>query len=164
MRNFFYTDGERLFQFILVLTNLCLRYMTGDTEDTVFNYASGQSVLLKYPLDAATRSKTYYLYGPDVPDANVVQTRNEKDSLLLSPDKLRAAGNYALISDPTDKDHPKWRDGFSLNAASDESNLATRVSIVGCSNRCGSVRAWRSGMITCRPSSPPSATATMTAP
>jgi hypothetical protein len=110
--------------FYLVLTNLALRYLTGDTEDAVFNYASGTNVLVKWPLDAATRSKTYYLYGPDVADADVVQTRGEKDSYLrLAPDKLRAAGNYAIVSDPSDKDHPKWRDGFSLNPTRDESNL-----------------------------------------
>jgi hypothetical protein len=110
--------------FHLVLTNLALRFLLGDVEDQVFNYVSGQSILVKWPLDAATRSKTYYLYGPDVADADVVLTRNEKESFLrLKPEKLRSAGNYEVISDPSDKEHPKWHDGFSLNPSGEESNL-----------------------------------------
>ena len=110
--------------FYLVLTNFVVQYMTGDIEDAVFNYFSGQSVLVKWPLDAAARSKTYYLYGPDVPDSDVVQTWKDKESFLrLTPDKLRSAGNYEIVSDPSDKEHSKWRDGFSLNPTADESNL-----------------------------------------
>jgi hypothetical protein len=110
--------------FYLVLSNLTLRYMTGDAEDAQFNYDSGSTVLVKWPLDAATRSKTYYLYGPDLADADMVQTRDDKSAFLrLTPDKLRSAGNYEIVSDPSDKDHPKWRDGFSLNATKEESNL-----------------------------------------
>jgi hypothetical protein len=111
--------------FGLVLANLALRYLTGDTEDADFNYPGGTGVLVKWPLDADDRrSKTYYLYGPDVADADVVQTRGDKDALLrIAPDKLRVAGNYEVVSDPADKDHPKWRDGFSVNPGPEESNL-----------------------------------------
>jgi hypothetical protein len=110
--------------FHMLLSNFALQYMIGNVEDAVFNYTSGQTVMVKWPLDAATRSKTYYLRGPDVADSDVVQTRNDADSFLrLTPQKLRSAGNYEVISDPADKEHPPWRDGFSVNAAPEESNL-----------------------------------------
>lgn len=109
--------------FYVVLTNWVLRFLTGSGEDPVLNFKAGDSVVLNWPLDAATRPKTYYLYGPDLADTDMVQTRKDKDPLRLPPDKLRAAGNYEINSDPSDKEHPKWRDGFSLNANTDASNL-----------------------------------------
>jgi hypothetical protein len=41
----------------------------------------------------------------------------------IAGEKMRAAGNYEVISDPTDKEHPPWREGFSMNPTGDESNL-----------------------------------------
>src|SRR5262249_28743669 len=38
--------------FYLVLTNFAVRYLTGDTEDQTFNFQSGDSVIVKWPLDA----------------------------------------------------------------------------------------------------------------
>ena len=110
--------------FQLVLSNLVVRYLTGDTEDAAFNFASGQAVLVKWPLDAATRSKTYYMLGPELTGEETVVTReNSQPFLRIAGEKLRAAGNFELISDPSDKEHPKWREGFSMNSTGDESNL-----------------------------------------
>src|SRR5262249_7538702 len=41
------------------------------------------------------------------------------------PERLKAAGNFVISSDPADKksDLKPWREGFSLNAPADESNL-----------------------------------------
>ena len=112
--------------FYLVLANLALRYLTGDTEDAIFNFASGQSVIVKLPPDADSRPKTYYLNGPDITDSEAVITREDKQSLIrLGPDKLRSAGNYEVLSDQSDKKSnlKPWRDGFSLNPTGEESNL-----------------------------------------
>ena len=112
--------------FFVVLTNLVVRYLTGDSEEAIYNYTSGQSVLVKWPVDAAVRSKTYYLNGPDISGDEAVLRRDEKDSIIrLGPDKLKSAGNYEILSDPSDKkpELKPWNDGFSINPPSDESNL-----------------------------------------
>jgi hypothetical protein len=110
--------------FHLVLTNLVVRYLTGDSEDATFNFNSGQAVIIKWPLDAATRSKTYILQGPELAYEEAIITRNTNEPFLrIGGEKLRAAGNFTLISDPSDKEHPKWREGFSMNATGEESNL-----------------------------------------
>lgn len=112
--------------FFLVLANLTLRYLTGDAEDANYNYISGQNVFIKWPLDAAARSKYYFLSGPDLSDKDAEIIRPEGETLLrLGPERLKSAGNYELRSDPADKkrDLKPWRDRFSLNAAADESKL-----------------------------------------
>lgn len=112
--------------FHLVLTNLVVRYLTGDSEDATFNFTNGQAVIIKWPLDAATRSTTYYLQGPELTENEAVISRDAKKPepyLRIAGDKLRAAGNFVLMSDPSDKEHPKWREGFSMNPGGEESNL-----------------------------------------
>jgi len=112
--------------FFLVLSNLALRYLTGDTEDAVFNFINGQNVFIKWPLDANARSKFYFLSGPDLTDKEAEIIRPENEAILrLGPERLKAAGNYDVRSDPADKkrDFKPWREGFSLNPPADESNL-----------------------------------------
>jgi len=121
-----YTNDYAATGFFVALSNLAMRYLTGDNEDAVFNFLNGQSVIIRWPLDAANRSKTYFLYGPDIGDRDAVLTRDNKDAFRrLGPDLLKSAGNYKIISDPSDKkpDLKPWREGFSLNAPADESNL-----------------------------------------
>lgn len=111
--------------FFLVLSNLTMRYLTGDQEDENFNFPTGTTVVRKWPVDARSRSKIYYLSGPDVDEKTAVQRWDEKQNgyLRFPPERTMAAGNFTIISDPQDKTHPKWLDGFSLNAPPDESNL-----------------------------------------
>jgi Aerotolerance regulator N-terminal len=110
--------------FHLMLSNFVVRYLTGDSEDAVFNFTNGQAVIIKWPLDAATRSKTYYLQGPELTENEAVITRdNNQPFLRIAGEKLRAAGNFKFISDPTDKQHPRWAEGFSMNPSGEESNL-----------------------------------------
>ena len=122
----YWNDYQRDHWFYLVLANLAVRYLTGDNEDAVFNYTSGQNVTIKWPLDAAVRSRLYYLSGPDVGDkeAELIRSDNET-SVRLGPERLKSAGNYEVISDPSDKkpELKPWRDGFSLNHNQEESNL-----------------------------------------
>jgi len=112
--------------FFLVLSNLTVRYLTGEMEDATYNFISGQNVFIKWPIDASDRSKFYFLSGPDLSDkeAEVIRPLNEA-ILRLGPDRLRSAGNYDVRSDPADKkrEFKPWREGFSLNAPVDESNL-----------------------------------------
>jgi hypothetical protein len=112
--------------FQLVLVSNAFRYLIGAIEDEVLNYPNGQSVRLKFPLDAAARSKTYYLSGPDLSDKESEIIRGETETTVtLGPDRLKSAGNYSLQSDPSDKkpELKPWRDGFSLNPPAEESNL-----------------------------------------
>jgi KaiC/GvpD/RAD55 family RecA-like ATPase len=121
-----FTNDYASSSFFLVLTNLALRYLGGDAEDAIYNSISGQNVFIKWPLDAASRSKTYYLSGPDVADKDAEIQRPENESLLrLGPDRVRAAGNYDLRSDPADKKKglAPWKEGFSLNPGPEESRL-----------------------------------------
>ncbi len=112
--------------FYLWLTNFAVRYLIGNSEDAVFNYVSGQNLTIKWPLDAAARSKLYYLSGPDVGDkeAEIIRGDNET-TVRLGPERLKSAGNYLVISDPSDQkpELKQWRDGFSLNQNAEESNL-----------------------------------------
>jgi hypothetical protein len=122
----YWNDYARTSWFYLVLTNLAVRYLTGGNEDAVLNYTSGEKVIVKWPLDAAARSKLYYLSGPDVGDKEAELIRGDNEPTVgLGPERLKSAGNYLVISDPADQkpELKQWRDGFSLNPKAEESNL-----------------------------------------
>jgi hypothetical protein len=111
--------------FFLVLSNLTVRCLTGEQEDATYNFPTGSTVVLKWPQDARSRSKIYYLSGPDVDEKTAVQRWDEKQNgyLRFPPERTTSAGNFTVISDPQDKTHPRWVEGFSLNPSADESNL-----------------------------------------
>ena len=103
----------------LVFANETTKYLTGETEEPNFNFTNGQNVLVKWPLDAAAHSKTYYLSGPDVVGTDAILNREEGQAYLrLGPERMGAAGNFTVTSEDR-----KWLEGFSLNPPPEESSL-----------------------------------------
>ena len=112
--------------FFVVLMTDALRYLTGETEDRAYNFATGHYVVLHWPLDAGSRSKNYFLNGPDVNGDNNTITREQDEPFLrLGPDRLSSAGNYTVASRQAEpgKGPPPWEEGFGLNIPAEESNL-----------------------------------------
>lgn len=105
--------------FYMVLANEAVRTLVGDTEDQVFNFATGQTVSVKWPAGEAKAGAGYFLSGPDVSAGDAVVRREAGQAYFrLGPEKTGAAGFFTLTAEDG-----KWADGFSLNVPAEESNL-----------------------------------------
>jgi hypothetical protein len=105
--------------FYLVLANEAVRTLTGDTEDQMFNFTAGQTVLVKWPAGEAKPGATYFFSGPDVSATDAVVRREEGQAYFrLGPEKTGTAGAFTLTAEDG-----KWSDGFSIHAPVEESNL-----------------------------------------
>ena len=102
--------------FYLVLVQKTVGYLAGDAEGRVFNYLSGQSVLV--PLPAALRSAALALDGPGISGTEKYVARPENQAQVQISQAVQP-GNYKLLT----------ADGqtitaFSMNVPSEESQLA----------------------------------------
>lgn len=101
----------------VVFPNLLARYLCGTAADGNFNFATGQAVSVALPKGAGRK---LILEGPGVSGRDATPDVGDKDvDWKLSPLRSLTAGNYQLRTpDRT------WVDGFSLNAAAEECDLA----------------------------------------
>jgi hypothetical protein len=105
--------------FYMVLVNEAVRTLAGDSEDQIFNFATGQMVLIKWPAGDAKPGLSYFLSGPDVTHVDATQQRQEGQAYFrFGPEKSVAAGSFTISSEDG-----KWNEGFSLNVPVEESNL-----------------------------------------
>ncbi len=80
--------------FYLVLSSVSVGYLSGDAEERVFNFRSGQPVSV--PLPANARYSTYLLEGPGLnKDQAVVRRPDNQTEVVLT--QAIAPGNYLLI-------------------------------------------------------------------
>ena len=99
-----------------MLVQKTVGYLAGDAEGRVFNYLSGQSVLV--PLPAALRSAALALDGPGISGTEKYVARPENQAQVQISQAVQP-GNYKLLT----------ADGqtitaFSMNVPSEESQLA----------------------------------------
>jgi hypothetical protein len=80
--------------FYLVLSSVSVGYLSGDAEERVFNFRSGQPVSV--PLPANARYSTYLLEGPGLnKDQAVVRRPDNQNEVVLT--QAIAPGNYLLL-------------------------------------------------------------------
>lgn len=105
-----------------VFPHLLAKYLAGSAADATFNYTTGLPVPVPLPKsDGAVRPKLR-LEGPGVAGKDAYPEPTERQAqLLLPPSRTLTAGQFVLRTEDN-----KWREGFSLNATAEESNL-TRV-------------------------------------
>ena len=105
--------------FYFVLVNEAVKTLTGDSDDQVFNFTAGQNVLMKWPAGDAKPGAIFYLTGPDLTPADSVIKREAGQAFYRhGPEKTGTAGSFTIQSEDG-----TWRDGFSVNAPAEESNL-----------------------------------------
>ncbi len=103
----------------VVFPNLLVRYLCGSAADANFNYLTGQAVSVPVPKGGG-KARKLILEGPGVTGRDgTVDLADKQTEFKLPPTRTLTAGNFVLRTE--DK---SWREGFSLNAPGDESNLA----------------------------------------
>lgn len=117
-----YGEGQRPWNDYLSNTSFYLSlalkttgYLTGDAEEPVFDYLSGQTIPVRLP--PAPRYPTYTLQGPGVTGTDSVLPRADEQN-ELSVTKAVAPGNFVLLAG--DKGRVA---AFSINQAAEESLL-----------------------------------------
>jgi hypothetical protein len=103
---------------------LLVRYLAGDTADANFNYATGATVSVPLPRGRIPRDAQVILDGPGIVGNDAIIRPTEKQTeIRLGPPKTSLPGNFALSVERPDRT-AIWKDGFSVNAPPEESNLA----------------------------------------
>lgn len=103
----------------VVFPNLLARYLAGDTADSLFNFATGQAVSVPLPRDEAAKRQKLLLEGPGISSRESSPTVDaDQTEYRLPPAQTLTAGSFVLRTEDN-----AWREGFSLNAPGEESNL-----------------------------------------
>ncbi len=101
---------------------LLVRYLAGDTTDANFNFPTGATVTVPLPRGKLARDGVVILDGPGIVGNDAtIRPGDKQTEIRLGPPKTNAAGNFALSIQQGET--VVWKDGFSTNVPSDESNL-----------------------------------------
>jgi hypothetical protein len=107
-----------------VFPYLLARYLAGDTADANFNFATGSTVVVPLPRGRIPADAQVVLDGPGIVGNDAIIRPTEKQTeVRLGPPKTNLPGNFALSVERPDRT-AIWKDGFSVNAPPEESNLA----------------------------------------
>lgn len=108
-----------------VFPYLLVRYLAGDTADANFNFATGATVSVPLPHGRIPREAQVILDGPAGISGNdaIIRPTEAQTEIRLGPPKTNLPGNFALSVERPDRTLI-WKDGFSVNAPPEESNLA----------------------------------------
>lgn len=107
-----------------VFPYLLVRYLAGDTADANFNFATGATVSVPLPRGRIPREGQVILDGPGiVGNEAIIRPTEQQTEIRVGPPKTHLPGNFALSVERPDRT-VVWKDGFSVNAPPEESNLA----------------------------------------
>ncbi len=103
---------------------LLVRYLAGDTADANFNFATGSTVVVPLPRSRIPRDTQVNLDGPGIMgNEAIIRPTDTQTEIRIGPPKTNLPGNFTLSAERPDHS-PLWKDGFSINAPPEESNLA----------------------------------------
>ena len=103
----------------VVLAGLATDYLAGDTEAPKMNFISGREDVT-VALPPVARFPAYTLTGPNPPE-QIVAPSGTADLKLR---QAQAPGNYVLKGQANDAEANSWTAAFSVNVASEESDLS----------------------------------------
>jgi hypothetical protein len=117
-----YWEGDSTW--FAVFPYLLVRYLAGDTADANFNYATGATVVVplprgRIPAGAQVNFDGLGITGNDA----VIRPTETQTEIRAGPPKTNLPGNFTLSVERPDRT-PVWKDGFSVNAPAEESNLS----------------------------------------